>query len=75
MECILVRKAQLAKVVAIRAWLDPEKDSDGMTCAASGEGWETNSVGLLSGKIAENDTKNCTDPQRYLATYAAVACK
>ena len=37
----------MAKVVAIKAWLNPEKDSDGMTCAESAEGWETNSVCLL----------------------------
>ena len=41
----------MAKVVA-RPWLNPEKDSDGMTCAESAEGWETNFVCLLlSGRI------------------------
>ena len=33
----------MAKVVA-KPWLNPEKDSDGMTCVESAEGWETNSV-------------------------------
>ena len=42
-----VRSGQIAKVVA-RSWLNPEKDSDGVTCAESAEGWETNSVCLLS---------------------------
>ena len=36
----------MAKIAA-RPWLNPEKDSDGMTCAESAEGWETNSVRLL----------------------------
>ena len=46
----ICKKGQLAKGVA-RPWLNPENDSDGMTCAESAEGWETNSACLLSGKI------------------------
>ena len=39
------------KVVA-RPWLNLEKDSDGMTCPESAEGWETSSVCfLVNGKI------------------------
>ena len=41
----------MAKVVS-RPWLNPEKDSDGMTCAESAEGWQTSSVCLfLSGTM------------------------
>ena len=36
----------MAKVVA-RPWLNPEEDSDGMTCAESAEGSELNSVFLI----------------------------
>ena len=35
-----IGKGQLAKVVA-RPELNPEKDSDGIPCAESADGWET----------------------------------
>ena len=38
----------MARVVA-RPYLNPEKDSEEMTCAESAEEWETNSVCLLLG--------------------------
>ena len=60
MNAIYVGKAQLAKVVA-RPQLNPENDSDGMTCAASAEGWEMNAICLSSGKsLPQLQGKNAT---------------
>ena len=42
---MFVRRCQLAKKVA-RTELNPEQVSNGMTCAESAEGWDTNSVCL-----------------------------